>query len=204
MITMQDIEKAEAQETATRKRVEVLRRQHGIDGGEAVERERRNVDELRTRKARQDQALEERKAALKPHSAELKRLASGLDKSASAVAEAAQEAMEALRRLVAATGAHGAAVQAAHGRLEELGLPLADAACGEYQEGAGYADAVRLGDRMYGPVPADVVVAETVARLARVEFAEHHPLAQASRTTRNHTVAQSAAGRELFSRLPAA
>lgn len=113
MITMQDIEKAEAQETATRKRVEVLRRQHGIDGGEAVERERRNVDELRTRKARQDQALEERKAALKPHSAELKRLASGLDKSASAVAEAAQEAMEALRRLVAATGAHGAAVQAA-------------------------------------------------------------------------------------------
>lgn len=201
MITTTDIEQAEASVEETREHTERLRQTHDIDGSEAVERERRRLEELREGKARQDAALEARAAAVKPHAAELKKLAAGLDASASGVAEAAGEAQVALRRLLAVTEAHGAAVGAAHGRLVELGLPLVDEAVSQYGEGAGAGGVVHLAGRAYGPVGPDVLLAEVVGVLGKEVFGQLHPLAQVKRSALHRVVSQGAAGRELLARL---
>ncbi|MDW4904454.1 hypothetical protein RB628_03645 [Streptomyces sp. ADMS] len=202
MITTLDIEQAEQAEAKVRERAERLRRTHGMDDNGSVEQARRQAEELRDRKAAQDAALEVRAAAVKASGGELKRLAVGLDKSASSVAEAAREASEALRRLLATVEAHTGVVGAAHARLTELALPLADRACSGYEEGAGSNGVVRVGGRMYGPVPGDAVFSETVGRMAKELFGDYHQAALVVRTMPHHIVSQSAAGRELLGRLP--
>ncbi|NEC92195.1 hypothetical protein [Streptomyces sp. SID12501] len=201
MITTMDVETAEASFEEVRERMDRARHSGAPNTAEAVERGRRRLEGLRTAKERQDAALEVRKAAATPHAAELKKLAGGLDKSASGVAAAAEEARTALLRLLAVTEAHTGAVGAAHARLLELALPLVDEAVSQYEEGAGSNGLVCVGGRVFGPVGPDVVLGEVVARLVKAEFGARHPAASMARTPLHQVVAQGAPARELFARL---
>lgn len=202
MITIEDIQKAEEVAEQARERSARLRRTHGIDGGEAVERERQRVEELRQRKERQDAAIEARKAVEKPHRAELTKMAKTLDGQDGEVVKAVEELRAAHARLLAVVADRNGATGSAHARLLELGLVAGDEAVSEYDTGCGPDGLVRIAGRVWGPVAADVVTTAAVAAVAAAEYGRGHALAQAVHNSRQHVLSQSAPARELLGRLP--
>ncbi|MFF3690695.1 hypothetical protein [Streptomyces sp. NPDC002187] len=202
MITTENVEQAEARVTEARHRAAMLRKHGAGDAEDMVTRAVTAAADLWERKARQDEALKARKAAEKPHAAELRRLGKELDASADRLGTAAQTAAHALTKLIAAVTAHNGAVQAAHARLTELGLPLGDADVAEYESGAGRAGELRLLGEHWGPAPADTVAQFVISRVMGECFGPNHPGARIA-DIRVHSFTRGGAGK-LADRLTAA
>ncbi|MET9414115.1 hypothetical protein ABZY03_07975 [Streptomyces klenkii] len=134
------------------------------------------VSEMRKRKAAQETARVARLTAEEPHAAELEESVQQLDRSRRKAAQAVRSAQNAMERLLAALDAHAMDVESVHGRLLELGLPLADDVA-LYGLGAAEKGAVRLDGEWWGPVPPDAVLTELVGCLARKRFGLGHRLA---------------------------
>ncbi|MFI9236916.1 hypothetical protein [Streptomyces sp. NPDC053079] len=134
------------------------------------------VSEMRKRKAAQEAARAARLTTEEPHVVELEELILRLDRSRRKAAQAARSVQNAMERLLAALDAHVTEVEVVHGRLLELGLPLADDVA-LYGLGAAEKGAVQLGGEWWGPVSPDAVLTELVGRLARKRFGLGHRLA---------------------------
>ncbi|MFF5008037.1 hypothetical protein ACFY3G_35050 [Streptomyces phaeochromogenes] len=177
MITEQDIKQAEARVAEARDRGHRSKMAARDDVHEMIAREVQAAEELKEAKVRQDAALKARKAAEKPHAADLKAMGAKLSDSADAVGKAEQEAAQALLRFVTTLRGHNAVTADVHARLVALGLPLGDEDA-DYDTGHGSAGTLRLAGKPWGSVPADVLLQHVMAEVVKREFGAKHPAAR--------------------------
>ncbi|MER7819948.1 hypothetical protein [Streptomyces sp. NPDC096153] len=202
MITTQTIEQAEARAAEARRKAAALRKHGAVDAEDMVQRAVTAAVELREAKARQDESLKVRKAAEKPHAAELREMGESLEASADKVATAAQGAAQALSGLVAAVTAHNEVVHAAHARLMALGLPLGDDAVSAYETGAGRDGELRVFGEYWSPAAADAVAQVVISGVMGSCFGSKHPAARVS-DIRVHSLRRGSYGK-LVDRITAA
>ncbi|MGW3913183.1 hypothetical protein ACWEBX_16950 [Streptomyces sp. NPDC005070] len=180
-------EQAEARVAEMRERGARLRMANRDETADAIRLRMGHLAELKERKAAQDQALKNRKAAERPHAADVKAMSAKLSKSDDAIVKAIHDAARELGALFLTVRGHNDAIGAVHARLAELGLPLGDETVDCYETGHGSGGTLRLNGTTGTPIPPDTLTMYAVSQVMAEAFGPKHPEARV-RDARIHSL----------------